>query len=117
MRNDGGLDQGSGSRAGAKVTDTRYVWEVALADRLDFGCVDRRRSKRKIKNASQALGLSKMVDGNAIHRDSGDHREPGVCLMPPGTAATFVCCFSWANDRRSFLFHVPSAWEQNSSKL
>lgn len=71
MRNDGGLDQGSDSGMGQKLTDSRYIWEVALVDGLEFVCVDERRGKRKIKDESQAFGLSKRVDGATITEIQG----------------------------------------------
>ena len=91
-----------GSRAGDQLTDTRYIWEVAVADGSYSGCMARRRGKGKIKTESQVFGLKKVVNGIAIHRDSGDHREPAVCIMSLGTAATSVCCFSWPMIRDPF---------------
>lgn len=70
--------------------------------------MDGRGDKRKTKNDSQALGLCKTMDGDAIKRDSGDHREPSVCgsrlqaLLPPLYAAfpgPMLC------DPFCFMFH------------
>ena len=60
-----------GSRAGYQLTDTRYIWEVAVADEPYSGCMARRRGKGKIKTESQVFGLNKAVNGTAIHRVRG----------------------------------------------
>lgn len=74
-----------GSRAGYQLTDTRYIWEVAVADEPYSGCMARRRGKGKIKTESQVFGLNKAVNGTAIHRVRGTtenlvvHHVSGHC--------------------------------------
>lgn len=72
MRNDGGLEQGSGSGVGELVIVSRHAWEIAPTDGLELGCADRRKGKGKIKNESQVSGLSKREGGDTIKRDSGE---------------------------------------------